>query len=518
LNPRGLIVDLFAGGGGASVALAKVFGEPDVAVNHDKTALAVHRRNHPTTLHLESDVFEVDPITATGGRRVFVLWASPDCTHFSIAKGNVPRSQNIRSLAWVVVEWARKVAPQIIFLENVREFTTWGPLGKRGRPLKAKMGTEFKRWKKALEALGYAVDHRVLDASDYGAPTRRKRLFLVARRDGQAIAWPEPTHGDAPGLLPYRAAAECIDWSKPCPSIFGRKKPLCENTMMRIAEGIRRFVIDNPRPFIVKSNHGGKGRREFRGQTLDEPLTTITSARRGHALVAPTLVQTGYGERPGQRPRCMSIEQPIGTIVSGGTGGAGLKHGLVSAFVARHFGDPKRVAGGGKVIGSSLEEPLRTVTARDHHSLVAASLVKLRGSVADHPGCSDVEEPMPTVSAQGNHLAEVRAFLVAYYGAEKDGQDLGDPMRTIRGAACFGLVVVEGVEYEIVDIGFRMIMPDELILAQFGDYAEGYDIFTDAKTLKAQTKIIGNSVSPPPAIALLSANAPREATASTVAA
>jgi DNA (cytosine-5)-methyltransferase 1 len=368
-----MIVDLFAGGGGASVGLESALGRAvDIAINHDATALAVHKANHPTTRHLEADIWEVRPRDATRGEPVEALWASPDCTHFSVAKGDVPRSQKIRSLPWAVVRWAKDVRPNVIFLENVQEFQGWGPLDAEGRPDKSKTGDTFRRWKRQLERFGYVVDHRVLDASLYGAPTRRRRLFMVARCDGIPIRWPEPTHGR--GRLPVRTAAECIDWSIPCPSIFERDRPLAAKTLWRIAQGIRKFVLENPTPFIVKGT-------------------------------APTLVQTGYGERPGQRPRFLDLHEPLGTCMGGGQ-----KHALVTAFLAKHFGDPLRTKGGGAVVGTQLELPIGTVTARDHHSLAAVTL----GDVA----------------AGGNHVADVRAFLTAYYSNDT-GQLLTEPLRTI---------------------------------------------------------------------------------------
>jgi DNA (cytosine-5)-methyltransferase 1 len=564
----GDIVDLFAGGGGASVGMEAALDRPvDLAINHSPPALAVHRANHPRTRHLEADIWEVRPREATGGKRVSVLWASPDCTHFSVAKGGQPREQGIRSLAWVVVDWAREVRPAVIFLENVQEFRGWGPLDSNGKPIKARMGETFRKWHRQLEQLGYQVDHRILDASLYGAPTRRRRLFLVARCDGQPIRWPEPTHG--PGKLPLHTAAECIDWSIPCPSIFERKRPLAEKTLWRIAQGIRRFVLENPRPYIVgvggragqshpipvdqpigtvtakndravvaphlvKVNHG---KRDHRGEQLDMPLTTVTAERRGHALVAPslvqvnhgddgrtgdrfhsveaplgtvtasggsralvapTLVQTSYGERPGQRARYLDLHQPLGTVVA-----QGQKHALVSAFLAKHFGDPNRAdGGGGVVIGQELERPIGTVTARDHHSLAAVALAKLRGECSG----ADPAEPMPTITAGGWHIAEVRAFLTAYYGTDgTGGQDLFDPMRTIPTRHRLGLVTVEGADYQIVDIGMRMLEPHELLRAQFGRFAAGYDL-SPAKTKTAQVRLIGNSVAPDVAEAVVRAN------------
>lgn len=214
---RGLVIDLFAGGGGASTGLEAALGrDVDIAINHDATAMDVHKANHPRTRHLEANIWDVKPLEATLGLPVDILWASPDCTHFSVAKGGKPRQKNIRSLAWSVVKWAEAVSPKIIFLENVAEFRGWGPLDKDGHPIRAKKGFEFNRWKRALERLGYVVDYRVIDASTLGAPTKRKRLYLVARRDGLPIRWPEPTHGN--GRKPLHTAAECIDWSLPCPN------------------------------------------------------------------------------------------------------------------------------------------------------------------------------------------------------------------------------------------------------------------------------------------------------------
>jgi DNA (cytosine-5)-methyltransferase 1 len=440
----GLIVDLFAGGGGASQGIEAATGRTvDIAINHSPTALAVHQANHPGTVHLTADIWEVEPKDATKGRPVDILWASPDCTHFSVAKGGKPRSQNIRSLAWAVTHWAEQVRPRIIFLENVSEFQGWGPLNEDGKPDKSRMGETFREWKAKLEALGYAVDYRVLDASRFGVPTRRRRLFLVARCDGQPVAWPEPTHG--PGGLPLRTAAECIDWSLPCPSIFERKKPLANKTLWRIAQGIRRFVLESPTPYIVGD-------------------------------VAPTMVQTSYGERPGQRPRYLDLHQPLGTVVA-----QGQKHALVSAFLAKHFGDPLRVQGGGKVLGSVLDAPLGTVTARDHHSLVTAQL----GEPAEH-------------------VAEVRAFLTAFYNVDT-GQALTEPMRTITAKHRLGLVTVEGVDYQIVDIGMRMLEPHELLRAQFGRFANAYDL-SAAKSKADKVRLIGNSVCPEVAEAVVRAN------------
>jgi DNA (cytosine-5)-methyltransferase 1 len=488
---NGLVVDLFAGGGGASVGIEAALGRyVDIAINHDPIALAVHKTNHPDTTHLEADIWEVRPIDATGGHPVDLLWASPDCTHFSVAKGAKPRSQNIRSLAWAVVRWAKAVRPAVICLENVQEFRGWGPLDAEGRPDKSRMGQTFKAWSTRLRNLGYQVDHRLLDASVYGAPTRRRRLFLVGRRDGQPIRWPEPTHG--PGLAPLRTAAECIDWSIPCPSIFERKRPLAEKTLWRIAQGIRRFVFETDSPFIVEMNHSNKPRG------LDEPLGMITTQGNRFNLVTPTLIQTGYGERPGQRPRVPGLDKPLGTCVNG------QKHALVSAFIHRYFGGPRQP------VGSKPTNPLPTVTAWDHNSLAAVCLAKFRGTRPDQPGSGSVRDPVPTISAGGIHVAEVRAFLTAYYGNDgTGGQQLHDPMRALTAKHRLGLVTIHGVDYQIADIGLRMLEPHELLRAQFGQFAEGYDM-SAARTKAAKVRLIGNSVCPEVARALVEANLPRE--------
>ena len=564
---QGLIVDLFAGGGGASTGIEAATGlAVDVAINHSPVALAVHEANHPQTRHLTADIWEVRPKEATGGRPVWLLWASPDCTHFSVAKGGKPRSQKIRSLAWAVIRWARDVRPELIFLENVAEFQGWGPLDSEGRPIKARMGETFRRWRRQLEGLGYAVDHQVLDASLYGAPTRRRRLFLVARRDGQPIRWPEPTHGGEkaravrPHLQPLRTAAECIDWSLPCASIFERKRPLAEKTLWRIAQGIRRFVLENPRPFIVgvggragqshptpidapvgtvtakgdralvtphliEVNHG---KREARGQQLGLPLSTVSASRRGTALVAPVIARTAHGDvdRNGKR-RGQGAHDPgepiptvtgskdfalvaasLATIDQQGSGASAVtgadapvpvivtknRNALITAFLNKHFGG---------VIGVPLDgRPLDTVTGVDHHALAAATLVKLRGECSG----ADAGEPLPTVSAQGNHIAEVRAFLTTYYGEDgTGGQDVLEPLRTVTAKHRLGLVTVEGTEYQIIDIGMRMLEPHELLRAQFGRFAPSYDL-SAARTKEQQVKLIGNSVCPEVAEALVRAN------------
>jgi DNA (cytosine-5)-methyltransferase 1 len=417
-----------------------------MAINHSPEAVAMHRLNHPNTQHYCEDVWQVDPVEATGGRPVGLAWFSPDCTHFSKAKGGKPRSKKIRGLAWVVYRWAKAVRPRVICLENVEEFADWGPLLDDGRPCPIRRGMTFRRWWRQLENLGYELDARELRACDYGAPTSRKRLFIVARCDGRPIRWPDATHG--PGRTPYRTAAECIDWSIPCPSIFERRKPLADATLRRIARGVMRYVVNARQPFIVHLDHQSS---PSSGQSPAEPLTTVTTKAR-HLLVAPTLVQTGYGERPGQAPRSLDIEAPLGTVVAGGQ-----KHALVAAFLARHYG-------GHENDGADLRQPMHTITTQDHHALVFA-------------------------------------FLQAYYGNEREGRSLLDPMGTVVTKDRFGLVMVKGEQHYIADIGMRMLEPRELFAAQ-GFPAS--TILTGTKT--SQVRLCGNSVSPPVAAAIVRAN------------
>lgn len=534
---RELVIDLFAGGGGASTGIEQAVGRaPDIAINHDPEAVSLHQANHPQTQHFCSDVFEVDPVTVTDGRPVGLMWASPDCKHFSKAKGGKPVSKKIRSLAWVVVKWAKLVRPRVICLENVEEFQDWGPLTADNMPCPERKGRTFKRWKRSLEAPGYVVEYRELRACDFGAPTIRKRLFLVARRDGQPVVWPEATHA-APDSLPvrqkkmrpWRTAAECIDWSVPAPSIFERTRPLADATCRRIAKGIVRYVIDAAEPFIVPMTHSGGDRVH----SASEPLRTVTTAQRGElALAVPTIISMGYGERPGQQPRVPGIEVPLSTITA-----QGQHQGLVSAFLAKHYTG---------VVGSDMTAPMGTATTVDHHSLVAANLIHMGhgegkdGGKRFSHGVRNVEQPLNTVaasgmpagivtshmlkmrgdnvgsgadeslhtiSAQGTHHAEVQAFLIKYYGTDQDPR-LTEPMHTIPTKDRFGLVMVKGEPYAIVDIGLRMLTPRELYRAQ--GFPEDYRIEhgADGKPLTktAQVRMCCNSVCPPLARAIVAAN------------
>lgn len=522
-----LLIDSFAGGGGASLGIARAVGrEVDYAINHDEAAIKMHRENHPGTVHLCESVWKVDPREVVGNGRVGLAWFSPDCTHFSIARGSKPVSPRVRGLAWIVLKWAKlpeHQRPRVILLENVKEFVTWGPLvikrDERGRimrdsqgrelevPCPRRKGSTFKRWVTLLKKQGYAVEWRELNAADYGAPTMRKRFFLIARRDGEPIVWPARTHGPktAPGMFetlkPYRTAAECIDWTLPCPSIFltkdearevgkqlgmaSLKRPLAENTMRRIANGLLRYVIRAREPFIV-----GLGGRQGQSpeRSVARPFQTITG-KADSAIVVPTLVPIGYGERQGQEPRTHDPSAPLPTIV--GTN----KHALVAAFLAKHFGG---------VVGTELTNPYPTTTQRGtQNQLVMANLLKLRGT----SNAADVAGPAPTITGGGTHLAEVRAFLVKYYGTAI-GQAVTEPLHTITAKERLGIVTIYGEDWQIVDIGMRMLTPRELARCQ--GFPDDYKL-TGTKT--SQVARIGNSVCPDVVEALVRANYTEQADA-----
>ncbi len=520
-----LIVDNFAGGGGASLGIEWALGRsPDLAVNHDAEALAMHAANHPLTRHLCENVWAVDPVEVCGGRRVGLAWFSPDCTHHSKARGGVPfrdpnKARRSRGLAWVVRRWAKAVKPRVIILENVEEFADWGPIGDDGRADPERAGFTFRRWWGSIIAAGYHGEMRELRACDYGAPTTRKRLFIIFRSDGEPINWPEPTHG--PGLQPYATAAQCIDWSLPCPSIFlspeearalGVRRPLAENTLRRIARGVQRYVIEAAEPFIVPITHVG----DVRVHGINEPIRTVTTAARGElALIAPTLINTRNGERQGQAPRVRDILDPMPTVTAQGSQGA-----LVAAFLAQHNTG---------MVGHDARRPLSTTVSKiGPQAVVTSHLLKLRGGLADHVVTSQgFEQPAPTVTANGNHLAEVRAFLLKYYGQDQDPR-LDEPMHTVTTRDHFALVtvVVAGVEYVLVDIGMRMLTPRELFRAQ--GFPDSYRIDPSepplARQLRlwcdqvrrpltktAQVKCCGNSVSPVLAAALARAQFVRSA-------
>nr|DAH63460.1 MAG TPA: DNA cytosine methyltransferase [Caudoviricetes sp.] len=557
-----LFVDNFAGGGGASTGIEMAIGRSvDIAINHDPDAIAMHKANHPASKHYCENVWQVDPVEACAGNPVALAWFSPDCKHFSRAKGGKPVDKNIRGLAWVAIKWAYMVRPKVIMLENVPEIQTWGPLGKDGKPIKERAGETFMGFILALtsgipawhptyqemcdalsieptsemaqklqKGLGYNVQHRTLKSCDYGAPTTRTRFYLIARCDGRPIVWAEPTHApkdsDAVKLgykLPYRTAAECIDWSIPAQSIFERKKPLAENTMRRIARGIQKFVIDNPEPFIInyKFDNAPKG--------ADEPLSTVTAVN-NHYLITPTLIPIGYGEREGQAPRVNKVDEPLGTVVTSG------KHYLVAPTLIQYHSETakdevrgqelteplmtqdtsnryalsvahimKNYGGGYNGAGSAANAPLDTVTAKDHNSLVTVHIMTMRNNMDGQP----VDEPLTTISCSGAHHAEVQAFLVKYFstGAAKS---VNEPLDTVTTKDRFALVTIHGEEYIITDIKMRMLQPRELFNAQGfpSDYIIDHDADGHPYVKSKQVARCGNAVTPQVPTALVRANLP----------
>lgn len=538
---REIVVDNFAGGGGASAGIEIAMGRSvDIAINHDPAAVAMHRANHPTTEYYTEDVWKVDPVQACAGRPVALAWFSPDCKHHSKAKGGKPVSKKIRGLAWVAVKWAKAVHPRVIMLENVEEFQDWGRLDEKNRPDPRYKGETFRRFVGQLERLGYHVEYRLLRACDYGAPTIRKRFFLIARCDGKPIVWPEPTHA-APDSIevtsgikkPWVPVANVLDFSLPCPSIFASSeeimeqygiravRPLSENTLKRIARGVMKFVVNNPKPFIVQVNHSGD---TFRGQHVADPLDTIT-AKHGtgivtpvlmrnnenavgsdawdpigtittgghHMLIAPSMIQMGYGEADGQKPRTLDINKPLGTVVAQGN-----KFGMVSTFISKFYGGDNVVA--------SVESPLPTVTAIDHNAMAAVYVTQFNNN-CDGQG---VDAPLNTMTARSNHFAEVNAFLVKYYGNGDNAVSCNSPTPTITAKDRMGLVTVRGEDYRIVDIGLRMLTPRELFDAQGfpADYI--IDVDADGKPYPKSEQVArcGNAVCPPIPAALVRANLP----------
>ncbi len=606
-----MIVDGFAGAGGMSEAIEQAFGRhADFAMNHNDGALSCHQVNHPQTPHLRADMREIPPKQITRGRPVGLFHISPDCTDHSQAKGGQPRSKKVRALTWLALRWVGQESVRVLSLENVKQILRWGPLiAKRdpvtGRVIKLdrsvaapgervpvdqqflipdprRKGLYWRRFVAELRALGYSVDWRIINAADFGAPTTRERLFMIARRDGLPVVWPKPTHFKNPkrGQKKWRSAAECIDFSIPCPSIFGRKKDLADASLRRVATGVFRHVINSADPFIVSATHQGGNRVH----SVREPLRTVTGAQRGElmlvaphlqqvtqsgrihgvnkplpvittakggeqALCAATLIQTGYGEREGQQPRVPGLDKPLGTVVAEGG-----KHALVTAFLAQHNTMPS----GGIHPGHDVRKPLSAITttgsqqglvtahlahfrgncdARDareplrtasaggqHHGLVTATLVT---NTTGHAP-TDPRDPAPTIATGGHHgvvqctlsrdveegALRVAAFLMRYYGQGGQWSDLRDPSPAITTKDRLALVtvVIDGNSYLIVDIGLRMLTPEELKLCQGFPpsyvITNGHDGRKFTKT--EQVRFIGNSVSPPPAVAILKANFPAD--------
>ncbi|MER9901623.1 DNA cytosine methyltransferase [Mesorhizobium sp. M0130] len=662
-----LIIDSFAGGGGASTGIEMALGRsPDIAINHNAAALALHAANHPETLHLSENVYKVDPLDHLRRKHIGLAWFSPDCKHFSKAKGGKPVERNIRDLAWIIPGWIERIQNSggrvdVVILENVEEFQKYGPLIETDRglmPDPAREGETFQKWCKAIRRLGGKLEHRELRACDYGAPTIRKRLFIVIRFDGQPIVWPKPTHGkpDDPDVvggrkLPWRTAAEIIDWELACPSIFDTGaeimaklglravRPLANATMSRVARGVDRYVLKAKRPFLVNLTHG------VRLEAVDEPFNTITGAHRGekavvspavirfntgatghdlreplatitansfkkrpggaaplgviapvlsyaqqgganrsvedpahtitaskkdqNLLVAPTLIQMGYGERDGQAPRVLDIEAPIGTVVAGGVKhalavptliGCGGRAGqsrprggdepmatqtakadvcVTAAFLAQHNNDGRRT--GGVNPGRPADEPVSTITANPQQGVVAAFMSRQFGTSTGH----DIDEPTHTATAKVNKSMLVAPFMQKYYGTG-DGSRLDEPCHSVTTKDRFGFVEgelgwppfteeqaararlvagfmrehgfwderefvtvdIEGETFTIVDIGMRMLTPRELFSAQGFPPDYIIDLEYKGKPLPKSDQIAccGNSVSPPMAAALVAAN------------
>lgn len=525
-----LFVDNFAGGGGASTGIEAAIGRSvDIAINHDPDAIAMHKANHPASKHYCEDVWQVDPVVACAGHPVALAWFSPDCKHFSRAKGGKPVDKNIRGLAWVTVKWAYTVRPKVLMLENVPEIQTWGPLGKDGKPIKERAGETFRGFILALtggisawhpayqemcdalsidpasetaqklqKGLGYKVQHRTLKSCDYGAPTTRTRFYLIARCDGRPIVWAEPTHAPKDseavrqGLkLPYRTAAECIDWSIPAQSIFERDKPLAENTLRRIARGIRKFVVENPEPFIVPIGYGERDGQAPRVNSIDRPLGTVVASGK-HYLVDPTLIQyhseTGKDEVRGQE-----LSEPLMTVDTSP------RYALSVAHVMKNY------AGGYTGAGSAADAPLGTVTAKDHNAIVTAHIMTMRNNMDGQP----IDEPLTTVSCSGAHHTEVQAFLVKYFsnGAAKP---VDEPLDTITTKDRFALVTIHGEEYMITDIKMRMLQPRELFNAQGfpSDYIIDHDADGHPYPKSKQVARCGNAVTPPVPATLVRVNLP----------
>lgn len=623
----GKVADNFAGGGGASTGIAQALGQsPHIAVNHNVEALMMHEENHPETKHYNESVWDIDIPKALDNQPALMGWFSPDCTHFSVAKGGKPVKKVIRGLAWIVKKWVGQSDMAVVFMENVKEFVTWGPLiakrckvtkrviklvadpvkkDKKGDPVmnevvsepgeyvayrdqalvpdKKRAGKTFKQFVAQLRAAGYNVEWQVkgLTASDFGEPTTRNRFFLIARKDGLPIVWPKPTHGSKklvlanPGKLqPWATAGENLDWSINCPSIFDRKKPLAEKTMARIFKGIQKFVIDaGDEAFLVKTNHGGDA---FRGQSLDDPMATITS-KHGTGLAAVSLTKFN------QNSIGQSVDEPIDTVMAGATRFAVVEAELQSAAARNAFlpvqgGFITTIDHGGArsaptsgldepistvtlkarhikvaallkhytgVVGQALTLPLPTITAVDHSAVldctleaahiqrdfgnsvghaadeplgaimpggggksavIASSLVKLKGS-CNHG--QSLDRPLDSIAAQGNHYANVQAFLIKYYGTG-GAVSVEEPLDAITSKARFGLVTIHGQDYQIVDIGMRMLEPHELYRCQGFPVGYKHEVVMGKKLAKhAQVRMVGNSVPPGLARVLVQANIPR---------
>ena len=572
-----IIVDNFAGGGGASTGIEQATGRPvDIAINHDKAAIAMHRINHRFTEHYCESVWDVDPIALCRGRKVALMWLSPDCKHFSKAKGGKPVEKHIRGLAWIALRWAALVKPRVIILENVEEFQTWGRIDKAtGRPDPKYRGETFRSFVFQLRMHGYDVQWKELTACDYGAPTKRKRFVLIARCDGKPIVFPKPTHGNAPGLKPYRTAADIIDWSLTCPSIFERKKPLVNATRRRIARGLDKFVIKNNKPFIIPIGYGEKAGQLPRVHDINAPVSTIVSSCKQNLVmptVAPFIAQTQFSNEPQRADKPLStiesvnkhsivtpklapfiqhenfdnipqsVEKPVSTITSATH--QYLAGAKIAPFVEQAFG------GAYDGSGSDIEKPLPTVTATDHNRLASAYIHKYYAGNYEGAG-SDIAKPLDTITVEERH-AVTMPYMTEFYGNEKDGTPCTQPLRTIMAKNKAAVVEVkvakivqgqnlghwaevrellnEHADYKlqddeillfrisdawwfIYDIGMRMLTPRELYRAQGfpEDYIIEFDVNGKPYSKKEQIARCGNAVCPPMAEAVVRANFPEYA-------
>lgn len=499
-----IIVDNFAGGGGASTGIEIATGMAvAIAINHDLAAILMHKTNHPYTEHLQASVWDVDPKAVCRGRPVGLAWFSPDCKHFSKAKGAALVDRKIRGLAWITLRWAATVRPRVIILENVEEFQTWGPV-RKGKPVKKLAGTTFRKFISQLEALGYTVEFRELVAADFGAPTSRKRFYMIARCDGKPIAWPKPTHSKtgADGLPKWRCASEIIDWSLPCPSVFASKseimeryglkavRPLAKNTMRRIIRGVDKFTIRSGKPFIVECNHSGGGHIA----PVGDAYKTITAKHTG-GIVAPSIIQ--YHTEQTESVRASGLGTPINTV------DASNRYGLTCANLVEYYT-------GGRPL--DVREPMHTVTSHDREAVVAAHVVKFKGDNLGH----GTDEPMQTVTTSAGEFAACEAYLAKMHG----GDELGywPLIRDLLNEFCgytlaedeVLLLEIGGTLYYIADIGMRMLSPRELYNAMGfpPDYIIDRDYQGHEYGRTKQVARCGNAVCPPVASALVRANLP----------
>lgn len=467
-----IIVDSFAGGGGASTGIELATGRVvNVAINHDPDAILMHRTNHPHTEHYQASVWDVDPVEVCRGRKVGLLWASPDCKHFSKAKGGKPVDKNIRGLAWIVLRWAGTVRPRVIMLENVEEFQTWGPV-RKGKPVKKLTGKTFHKWLSQLQNLGYAVEWRELVAADYGAPTTRKRFFLIARCDGLPITWPEPTHAPADSQevkagkkKPWRSAAEIIDWTLPCPSIFDTReqvrekhglnaqRPLRPNTMRRVTRGVDKFVIKSGNPFLVIVNHAG----EFRGQSLGDPLQTIT-AKHGYGVANPVMAPLTMHNN--ENAVGTAITDPVNTITGSGAGG----HQMLITPALAAIGQT-----GGGDRGRSVTEPTHTQVSKAEECVVCPAMIQYHTEQSEHVRGQAVTDPIMTIDAS-NRYGIAAATLTKYYNTCQHGQDVNEPLHTIMAKDREGVTLASLVKMKGTNLGGPATEPVQTITAGGGHH------------------------------------------------